>query len=326
MIKERYNWGVLGPGQIANTLADSLKILPKANLYAVGSRALERAQNFANQHGFEKAYGSYEELMQDPDIDIIYIATPHTGHAHYAIECLKHKKAVLCEKPFAMNANLVKQMISAAKENDQFLMEALWTRFLPHIEKVNEIINAGKIGEISIVEADFGFIANPDPSWRVFNPALGGGSLLDVGIYPTFLIFHLLGYPKEISSFAQLTNQNVDESCTAIFKYEKALATMHSSIITRTKTEANIFGSTGRLKLLSKFFTPTDLIIYDNDENSENIHIPFEGNGFNYQAQEVMDCLDKGLKESPKWPLQSSLELSKIMDTIIEQSGMIYPD
>lgn len=325
-MKEQYNWAVLGPGRIANKLADSLKILPKANLYAVGSRALERAQNFAEQHGFKKAYGSYEELMQDEDVDIIYIATPHTGHAKYAIECLNHKKAVLCEKPFAMNADLVKQMIAAAKENDLFLMEALWTRFLPHIEKVIEIINSGKIGELSIVEADFGFIGNPDPNWRVFNPALGGGSLLDVGIYPIFLIMYLLGFPKEISSFAKLTDQNVDKSCTAIFNYERALATMHSSVVAQTKTEANIFGSKGRLRLLGRFFTPTDIVIYDNEENSEKIHVPFEGNGFNYQAQEVMDCLDKGLKESPKWPLQSSLELSKIMDKIIEQCGMVYPD
>ncbi len=325
-MKEFYNWAVLGPGRIANKLADSLKILPQAKLYAVGSRALERAQEFADRHGFEKAYGSYDELMNDPEIDIIYISTPHIGHAKYAIECLKHKKAVLCEKPFAMNSGLVKEMIAAAKENNQFLMEALWTRFLPHIDKISQLITEGKIGEIKIVEADFGFIGNPDPTWRVFNPALGGGSLLDVGIYPLFLILHLLGTPDKISSFAQLSEHKIDEACTAIFKYEKAIATMHSSIITKTKTEANIFGSEGRLRLLGRFFNPTDIVYYDNEENSEKIHIPFEGNGFNYQAQEVMSCLDKGLKESPKWPLQSSLALSETMDKIIEQCGMVYPD
>jgi len=213
------NWGILSTGRISEKFAFDLQFVPNARLAAVGSRDAARAFEFAGKVNAPKAYGSYEALASDNDIDVIYIGTPNISHCENALLCLDRGKAVLCEKPFAMNEKEVLRMVSKAREKNAFLMEALWTRFIPAIKKALELIESGAIGDIVHIKADFGYKAQYDPAWRLFNKELGGGSLLDIGIYPVFLILLLLGEPDEIAADAIIGRTGVDELVSAYFKY-----------------------------------------------------------------------------------------------------------
>lgn len=216
--KKTYKWGTIGLGHIAGKFADALAIAGNAVLEAVASRELRRAEQFGKEHGARKTYGSYEALAKDPDIDAVYIATPHAFHADLAMLCLRRGKAVLCEKPMALNYWQVKTMTDSAKANNAFMMEVMWTRFLPATEKMLELVQQGAIGDIHTITADFCFNAPFDPQGRLYNPALGGGALLDVGIYPLFLALLLLGRPKKIRARAKLSVTGVDESCQAVLQ------------------------------------------------------------------------------------------------------------
>ncbi|MGB7784631.1 MAG: Gfo/Idh/MocA family oxidoreductase, partial [Salinimicrobium sp.] len=213
MKSREIKWGIIGPGQIARKFARSLQEVDDAQLYAVASRTLERAEAFAEETGAAKAFGSYEEMLMDAEVDVVYIATPHVFHKEHTLLSLKHGKPVLCEKPFAINRAQVKEMISNAKEKRVFLMEAMWTPFLPHIIYLREVLSSGKYGKVKRLTADFGFAAAFDKNGRLFKKSLGGGSLLDIGIYPIFLALHTLGKPEKISAKAQMSSTNVDEVC-----------------------------------------------------------------------------------------------------------------
>ena len=203
------NWGILGPGKIAKKFALGLSYVPNANLYAAASRSLEKAKDFSAEMGADKAYGSYTEMLNDPKVDAIYIATPHVFHYEHTLLCLKHKKHVLCEKPFAMNKDQVKEMIDFAQKQDTFLMEAMWTHFLPHFKYTKEVIKSGKYGKVLAMEADFGFDAPFNANSRIYNKSLGGGSLLDIGIYPIFAALNFLGKPEKIEATAKMTKTEV---------------------------------------------------------------------------------------------------------------------
>lgn len=207
------HWGIIGLGKIARKFAEDLKLVPNCKLVAVASRDLTKAQSFAQDFGATYAYGDYEEITRNPIIDVIYIATPHHLHYENTVCCLENKKAVLCEKPFAMNLRQVQEMVALARKEEVFLMEALWTKFLPSFQKVNEIIKNGHIGEINMVQADFSFKANYNPESRLFDKALGGGSLLDIGIYPLFLATTLLGKPENIKAMATFDKTGADVNC-----------------------------------------------------------------------------------------------------------------
>lgn len=323
------NWGIISTGNIAGKFATDLATIPNANLYAVASRNLEKATGFANKYGFQKPYGSYEEMLKDPKLDAVYIATPHVFHCENALMCLENKVAVLCEKPFAMNAKEVEKMVAKAKATDTFLMEALWTLCLPHLLKTKEIIDSGRLGKLVSLKADFGFQAAFKPESRLFNRDLGGGSLLDIGIYPLLLSLSLFGKPEKIIAAAQIGSTNIDEDCGVILHYKnKQTAHLHSTLLARTPTEAYIYCEKGYIHIPPQFHVPAKRItILEYDGLKETI-VPFNTPyiGYKYEAEEVMRCLENGQKESAIVPHQFSIELMDLMDEIRKQIGLVYPN
>jgi predicted dehydrogenase len=318
-------WGIIGTGGIADKMVEGLSVLPEARLKGVASRTIGRAREFAHKHGVGKAYGSYEELARDPDIDVIYVATPHPYHCDNALMCLEHGKAVLCEKPLAMNEKEVVRMIAKARERDAFLMEALWTRFLPSIAKAEALIARGELGDVRHIKSDFGVWREFDPLHRAFNKDLGGGSLLDIGIYPLFLTLHLWGEPDEISAVADIGPTAVDESLALTLKYNDGrIASLFSSFTVNSTVETHICGTKGRLKLNRWWFCPVKLELTKGESETFSIDPHAIGNGYNYEADEVMRCLRTGVKESPLLPLSFSLRLVKLMDRIRKEIGLVY--
>src|ERR1700676_1202797 len=245
---ELIRWGILGCGRIARKFAADLTLVKDAKLIAVGARQLENAKAFAIEFPASHVHGSYEELVSDPDVDVIYIASPHALHHDHTLLCLNHKKAVLCEKAFALNLHQAKEMVEASRANTIFLMEAVWSKFLPQYKKLQELISAGELGEIKSVLVNFGFIPQPPVPSRLFDPALGGGSLLDIGIYNVFLALSVLGRPDIIEASMTPTPEGVDEQCAALFKYNNgAMAQLFSSLSSNLGTEADINGTKSRI-------------------------------------------------------------------------------
>lgn len=320
-----FRWGIIGAGRIARKFAADLKTLKHTRLTAVASRDQERAQTFADEFKASFAFGTYEEILDCPEVDAIYVATRHPGHAAATIMCLERGIPVLCEKPFAMNTGEVQQMISAARQSDTFLMEAIWTRFLPTTRKALQWIEEGRIGEVQSVKADFGFKAERNLEGRLYNKELGGGSLLDIGIYPTFLALLLLGKPKDILAHGVLGSTGIDEEMAAIFKYEGGkIAQLHSTIRADTKTEAFIYGSEGVIHIHSRWHEPTSMSLLLPGERPEDVFFDYPCIGYAYEAEEVMECLAAGKKESDSLPLSFSLDLIQLLDEMREKIGLTY--
>ena len=320
-----YKWGILAPGNIANKFAQGLGAIPNAVLYAVGSRDLGRAQGFADKYGFKKAYGSYDDLANDPDVDIIYVATPHPQHEEAVITCLSSGKAVICEKPFAANAAQASRMIECARKNKVFLMEAMWTRFLPTICKVRELIAGGAIGKARHINADFGFRAGADPNSRLFAPGSAGGSLLDVGVYNISFCSMIFGkQPENVQSYLNIGSTGVDEVASVLLSYDGGeSALLLSAIRLNTPQEAVIYGEEGSIKLAP--YWCGDTIRLSNKDGAQEIKLPFENGGFQFEAIEAMSCLDKGLLESPIMPLDETLAIMKTLDKIRYDNNLRYP-
>jgi predicted dehydrogenase len=322
---QKYKWGILGPGTIAKRFANGLAAAPNAVKYAVGSRDAGRARAFADEYGFEKAYGSYAELAADPEVDVIYVATPHPQHEDAVILCLNNKKAVLCEKPFAANAFQAAKMIECAEKNGVFLMEAMWTRYLPTICKVRSLIADGAIGKVLHINADFAFRTDVNPEGRLFNPEAAGGSLLDVGVYNVSFCSMIYGkQPDRVQSHLEIGATGVDESAAVIFNYEGGQsASIFSAIRVSTAHDAVIYGEEGFIKLPS--YWHGDTIILNNKDGAREIKLPFESTGFQYEAAEAMSCLEKGLLESPIMPLKETLSVLKTLDKIRFDNHLSFP-
>ena len=321
-----YNWGILAPGGIAHKFASDLKLLPNAQLTAVGSRDFGRAKEFANKFGFERAYGSYEELAQDPDIDIVYIASPHIGHYAHSMLCLEQGKAVLCEKPVAMNAAQYKMMIVTAKKNKCFFMEALWTRFIPSFMKFKELVDSGAIGKIKLIESDFCFKAPYNAKGRLFNLQLGGGALLDIGIYPVFMALEMAGQPQNIEAIAIKGKTGVDEKCAVTFTHDReVLSVLFCSIINNGRTETLIHGDKGYIRLNTMWHLPTSIDLLP--DNGQPKHFDFDepGFGYQYEAKHVMECLNEQKIESEIFTWEKSLKLINMLDTLRLKTGITYP-
>jgi predicted dehydrogenase len=326
--KETIRWGILSTGYIAHQFAEGLKVLPDAEIAAVGSRNAETAAAFAETFGIPRSFGSYEELVRDAGVDVVYVGTPHRYHKENTLLCFSAGKPVLCEKPLTMNAVDAETVVRAAREHKLFLMEAMWSRFLPAVSKTRQLIEGGVIGEIQIVAADFGFTAPFDPKSRLYDPDLGGGSLLDVGIYPISLASMLLGQPERIVSMGQIGATGVDEQSAMIFGYEGgAMAVGYATIRCGSYTEATIIGTRGMIRLHAQIglFRPFELTLRVSGEGDRVIDVPYEGNGYHYEAAEVMRCLRNGETESPVMPLNESLEILRTMDQIRSQWGLKYP-
>ncbi|MBI1224640.1 MAG: gfo/Idh/MocA family oxidoreductase [Bacteroidetes bacterium] len=324
-MKTTINWGILAPGRIAHKFAHDLQLVEGAKLHAVGSRSLERAKDFASEYGAPHAFGSYEALLDCPDLDAVYIASPHVGHCEHAIMCLEKGIAVLCEKPFAMNTSEVLKMVECARKNNVFLMEAIWTRFIPCFEEMLRLLKDGYIGELKTIRADFGFKADFPLTHRVFNPALGGGALLDVGIYTIFLATWLWGKPERIKATAVMSSLGVDDSCAMIFEYpDKRLAILDCSLVLKTEIEAYIYGETGTIQLHNRFINPQDLSVSFYEKTSEHFHVPLTGHGYYHEILEVNDCLRRGMTESEKLPLDFSIQLMETLDWVRREAGIVY--
>lgn len=324
-MKVVFNWGIIGLGNIAHKFAQDLLLVKNAKLVGVASRSIEKSKKFANEYDVEKYYDSYELLVKNPDIDVVYIATPHVFHFENTMLCLQNNKAVLCEKPFAMNAEQVKMMICEAASRNLFLMEAMWTRFIPATEKLLEILQQQKIGKIYKIEADFGFVGNNDFKSRLYDKKLGGGSLLDIGIYPIYLSLLLLGIPENIVANAEFNETNIDESCTMIFEYQDDVDTfLKSTIKENTATEAIIYGEKGVIKMHTQFHHCRKLTITMNDNSVKELNLDFDSRGYYYEIQEVINCLKERQIQSLKMPHTMSLNLIETLDLVREKIGLIY--
>lgn len=319
------NWGIIGLGKIAHKFAHDLLLVENANLYGVASRELVKAKNFAIKYQIENFYSSYKDLTDDPNIDIVYIATPHIYHCEFTLMALNSGKAVLCEKAFGMNKLEVEKMITKAREKKLFLMEALWTRFIPGTEKLLELLNSGLIGDLKSVRADFGFKANYSPHKRLFNKELGGGALLDIGIYPVFLSLLSLGFPKEIIASAIMSKTKVDMSIMMLFNYHNyKTAILDATLAVDTPTEAWLHGTKGSLKMHSRFHHTESISHYKDHQLVETYKVKYKGNGYFHEIMEVMSCLEKGKIESDKMPLTFSLKLIDLLDKVREEIGLTY--
>lgn len=321
---KKIKWGIIGLGKIANKFAADLQHVENAALYAVASRNLKKAEAFQQEYEAQKAYGSYDELMNDGEVDVVYVATPHVLHHSITVACLKKGIAVLCEKPFAMNTAEVQEMIATAKKQKVFLMEAMWTRFLPHFEYVMKEINSGKMGKIKSIQADFGFPAEFDPEKRLFNKSLGGGSLLDIGIYPVFLAYSLLGKPEEITAKAEFAQTGVDSNCEIKFQYKNgSTALLESTILKKTPTTAEIELERGRIFINSRFHEPSSVNIYLNEEESVKT-FEVHTTGYYYEAEHVTQMLLQGKTESDKMSFENSLDLIGLLDDIRKKIALEY--
>jgi len=324
---KKIRWGILGTGLIATKFTIALNSMEDSIVRAVSSRSFDRAEKFAKEFKIEKAYGSYEALINDPDIDVVYIALPHTEHKKMAKVCLENRKAVLCEKPMTINSKETEELIEIAGQNKVFLMEAMWTKFLPATQKIKKWIDDGLIGKVLNIKASFGYRFEFDINSRVYNPDLGGGALLDVGIYPITYATYLLGrLPDKIISSAVIGKSRVDEQNIIIFRYEDGvLANLDSAVSAEIGTDALIVGEKGYIRV-DKFYTADSAYLYDNDHQCiDSFMEPFKANGYEYEAAEVNRCIREGLYESPVNPLKSTLDIMKLMDEIRSQWGLIYP-
>ena len=326
MMKKKYKWGILAPGKMSAKFTIGLQLLENAELYAVGSRDIDRAKQFAKEFGFKKYFGSYEELVSDPDLEIVYIASPHSHHHDHTLLCLKNNKHVLCEKAFALNYREVKEMIDEAGKRNLFLMEALWPPFQPFYKRAAEILNSNVLGKVVHLNGYFSFIAPYDPNDRKFNLALGGSSLLDIGIYPVIDALTFFGEPSGIKTSAVFGETGSEESLSVIFSYNDGkMATLYSSFRTDTGIGCDILCEKGNLTVSrGRDMNQRTILGLHGGEKQEFTFRP-EAMGYHWEAEEVMRCLDEGKTESSVVLHSFSIGLIKTLDRIRKDAGIVFP-
>ncbi|HLL68163.1 MAG TPA: Gfo/Idh/MocA family oxidoreductase [Micromonosporaceae bacterium] len=319
-------WGILSTGNIAQKFVEDLRLLPDAEVAAVGSRSSENARAFADAHDIPRAHGSWQELAEDPDLDVIYVATPHSAHREATLLCLRAGRAALTEKPMALDVAQTEDLVEAARSRGVFLMEALWTRCFPAIHQIAGLVADGAIGRVTAVHADFGISGPFAADHRLRNPALGGGALLDLGVYPVTFAQLFLGAPDEVTAWANRTPEGVDASTGMIFGYASgAFAALTCTMESDTGAHATISGTEGRIELPTPFFIPRGYTLYRRGAEPEVVEMPVPGHGYHYEAAEVQRCLREGLLESPVVPLSETLTVMRTLDTVREKIGVTYP-
>lgn len=322
-------WGILGCGKIARKFASDLKFVKDASLEAVASRDIDNATAFAKEFNAAKSYGDYTTMLKSPDIDVVYVATPHGLHYKHVLLCIEYGKPVLCEKAFALNAKQANEMIDKAREKKIFLMEALWSKFIPSYKKLIAFKEEGALGNIKSVLINFGFIPQQPVAKRIFDPTLGGGTLLDIGIYNVFYALSILGKPDSIEASMTASATGVDEQCAILFQYNSgAFAQLFSSYASHLATEADFSGDKGRVRLTHRYYTPDAVLEFypDRADSRQIIAIDkTEGFGYHYEATHVGECLKKGLTESEIMTHADTLLLIDTMDEIRKKAGIFYP-
>ena len=333
MSTQPFRWGILSTAGIANKFAEAIAHIPDAVVTAVASRTQEKADAFADKHGIEARHASYEALAADPNVDAIYIATPHIFHMENTLLCLNGGKHVLCEKPFALNAGEAQRMVDVAREKGLFLMEAMWTRFLPVTAKVRELVAAGRIGKPQMYSGDLGFLPAYDPQSRLYNRELAGGALLDLGIYPVSYAAMIFGtQPDDIHTIGLLGDTGVDEHFSVLMSYEggQQQAMVAGSFRVQSSLEAWIYGSDANIHLHAPFFCAEQLDVleagFQSMEVVETYEFPLgDYNGFEYEALEVMECVRAGKLESDILPLDETVAIMRLLDNIRKPWGLVYP-
>ena len=323
---KKYKWGILTAGKMAAKFTRALKLLDNAELYAVGASDQGRADHFATEFGFKRSYSSYEELASDPKVDIIYIASPHSHHFEHTMLCLKNRKAVLCEKAFSLNSREVKVMIGESRKQGVFLMEALWPPFQPIYKKTREVLQSGEAGKLIHLDARFGFQPPFDPVDRKYNLALGGGSLLDIGIYPVIDVLYFMGIPDEVSAKASFTETGSEHSICITFCYKDGrMATVYSSFRTAEGIACTLYCENGNLLFSRGRDMSQRLTVSLNGKESKEYSLLPDGMGYQFEAAEVMKCLEAGRIESEIVPHSFSLDLMKTLDSIRNSAGIVFP-
>ena len=321
-----FRWGIIGTGGIAQTFAEDLKRLDGHVVAAVGSRTLTSAQNFAKQFSDAVAYGSYEELVA-ADVDAVYVATPHPMHYENTLLAMRAGKPVLCEKAFTVNAKEARALVAFAQEQKIPLMEAMWSRFLPHMQQVKEIVSSGVLGEITNIVADHGQFIPYERAARLWEPELGGGALLDLGIYPLTLAHLILGSPVSIHAEATLTEKKVDLNTSMMLRYASgAHALLSCTMASRGSVSAMIVGDRARIEIDGSFYAPTSFRVITRDGEVTEYPNKYVGHGLREEAAEFARVVRSGEIESPLMPHSTSIELMEMMDSIRAQIGVKYPN
>ena len=321
-------WGILAPGGIANKLAEAVRDFTAGTVVAVGSRDAGRAAGFAERHGVARSYGSYEELVDDDEVEAVYVASPHSGHREHAVLAMSAGKHVLIEKALARNSTEVEEIFGAAQRSNVFAMEAMWTRHLPHMAEVRRRIEDGAIGEIVTVTSDHGQALDLPNDHRLKNPQLAGGALLDLGVYPIAFTVDLLGVPKDIAATGRLTDTEVDGHVSLVLGFgPKTLAQIDTTLWTKTPTTAVISGTEGSIEIDGDFYGPNVARLRKADRDRTVVEewggpIP---NGFQFQVAEVARCVAEGKQESERMTWASSRTVMAIMDEARRQVGVRYP-
>ncbi len=318
-------WGVLGPGAIAMGFADAMQLVEDGEIVAVASRSAERADAFGDRFGVPNRYDSYAALGEDPTVDVVYVATPQSRHAPDTLAMLRAGKHVLCEKPFALNAGFAGQMVEEARAQGLFLMEAIWSRFLPSYRAIVDVLGAGRVGEPLLVEADFGFRRPIDPEDRLFRLDLGGGGLLDLGIYPIQLCSLVLGHPQHAAAEGVIGETGVDEHVAAVLRHPGGrLGVVKASLRVGMTCTARISGTEGSVDVPAFMHCPNAITV-TTLAGSEHIDCSYEGNGLRFEIEEVHRCLAAGETESPVMPLDETMVFATVLDSIRKQIGLVFP-
>lgn len=318
-------WGVLGPGWIATTFTEAVQGHTAGQVVAVGSRSQGRAEQFAQRYEVPTVHTGYEALVADPQVEAIYVATPHSEHREHALLAIEAGKHVLVEKAFTRSAAEAQDVVDAARAANVFVMEAMWTRFLPHVAALRGVIDRGEIGEVVTLTADHGQWFAPNPVHRLFNPDLAGGALLDLGVYPVSFAHDVLGAPTAVHANGELTETGVDGQVAISLEYPgRVQALLHTTLWAKTPTTAHISGTEGRIEVASEFYRPTSFRVIRRDGTAWTYDRPVSG-GFQFQVAEVARRVGEGDTESPRITLENSVEVMRTLDAVREQVGVTYP-
>ncbi len=319
-------WGLVGTGSMASKFIQALQSVEEAVPVAVASRSAQRAGAFSEQFDIPRHYGSYRELLEDTSVDVVYIATPHASHSEICIACLEMGKAVLCEKPFAINAFQARAVIELARKKALFLMEAMWTRFVPAIDKLRELLLQQRIGDVQIMLAGGAYMPDPEPQHYLFNKDLGGGILLDAGVYLVSMASMVFGGPEQVLATGELGDTGVDEHEAILLSHRGGqIANLYVSHRAKSAPDLTLLGSKGKIYLHPPVFCPSGLTLSIDGMPEEVFDFPAPIGGYHYQVREVNRCLREGRKESPLMLLDETLEIMETMDEIRRQIGMHYP-
>ena len=319
---EQLRWGLIGTGWISDCFAADMAFADSGRVVAVGSRRLETANAFADRFGIPNRHASYEELVADPEVDVVYVATPHPLHHPNALLALRAGKPVLVEKSFTMNAAEARELVTVARAEKLFLMEAMWTRFLPHIARIRRLLDEGALGQIVTVSADHGQWFTKDPDFRLFAPELGGGALLDLGVYPVSFASMVLGAPDSAVALIEPAFTGVDGQTSMLLGYASgAQAVLTCTSLARSPTRAAVVGTEARIEIEGDFYAPAAFTMVTRAGERTRFDEPYEGRGLWYQTEEVARCLREGLLESPSMPLDESVSIMETMDAVLAQAS-----